>query len=76
MTRERCRRYFLEQLAKYGEVDFYWLEDRVVTRCVHVTLRVPVSPSAVFVGRYAYPFSPEAFLADLDDALRLQAAHA
>lgn len=75
MTKTRARNYFKEQLVKFDSVDFWWLEDRLISRAVHVQIRMTVPPHAEYIGRYAYPFPAEKFLSDLDDALaRINAA--
>lgn len=71
VTRDRARRYFAEQLAKYRHVDCYWHGGRLVTRSIHVRLAFPVPVNAHFIGRYAYPFDSFQFLSDLDDAIAL-----
>ncbi len=69
MTRDRARRYFAEQLAKYRELDCYWHGGRLVTRCIHVRMAFSVPNGARFIGRYSYPFDSMQFLLDLDDAI-------
>lgn len=77
MTRHRARRHFVEQISKYDTVDFWWLEDRLISRVVE-TQRGPyaVPPHAEYIGRYSHPFSPDKFLSELDDALaRINASY-
>jgi len=70
MTRHAARQYFVEQLVKYREIDCYWGAGRLVTRCVAVRIAAkPLPEGAVYIARYAYPFSADHFLRDLDDAL-------
>ncbi len=69
MTRDRARRYFAEQLVKYREIDCWWSDGRLVTRCLATQFRYPVPPCAIYVGRYAHPFDSITFLTDLDDAI-------
>lgn len=69
--RAAIRSQFSMTLANLGAFTAFWLghPDRFVARSVSCTRRFRIPEGARRIGTYEAPFSPDAFLEDLDDLL-------
>ena len=69
--RAAIRSQFSMTLANLGAFTAFWLgqPDRFVARSVSCTRRFRIPEGAHRIGTYEAPFSPDAFLEDLDDLL-------
>lgn len=69
--RAAIRSQFSMSLANLGAFVAFWLgqPDRFVARSVSCTRRFRIPDGAHRIGTYEAPFSPDAFLEDLDDLL-------